>query len=401
MAPLATKATEIAGVVSVNHPYGDSDLEAKSLLQQGHIVLKGVVSAADCDVLLSHVLAASDEGKRLGRRDLFGNIQENEHRHDLKLDLCVPVVTAANQVMLRCAPVWKCVMGDNVRVVELAAITSDPGAVAQPVHADTMHGITRFLQSDVQLPETDAAAEQDDDAEEDLTSVVRAIGTDTALIYTCLVALQDIEPDMGPTHVWPATNTVEHHATLWNTHVGGKLSVAEADNAFGVAGQRMTLRKGDLVLYDSRTMHCGGANISDKRRSVFVLSTMGPGIRPDGTTWTLLPSLRNRLHMGDFPLSLESARSPVADPSSGEILLPPLPETQESAKADSHKPVPPLEDWDAAVQCTLCKRWRPCSAEEAPKITGTEHGFACPMLGFSCLQEQVYTSEQIDAFLSI
>jgi len=377
-------------------------LDAKQLLDQGYIVLENVIDGSDCDALLSHALAVSDEGRRLGRGDLFGNIQESDHRHDLKLDLCPPVIQALNKLGERCGPIWRSVMGERVRVVELASITSDPGAVAQPVHADTMHGITRFLQSDIALPESDVGAEQDEDASDDMTSVVRAIATDTALIYTCLVALQDVEADMGPTHVWPGTNTVEHHATLWSTNTGGKLHVAQADKAFGVDHRNMILKKGDLVMYDSRTMHCGGANNSQKRRSVFVVSTMGPGIRPDGTTWTMLKDLRNRLLLSDLPLSMGQARTPAVDASTQNIVLPPPPPEETEAGAgkvdnDSHKPVPPLEDWDAAVQCTLCRRWRPCTAEEAPRFSGSESGFTCPKVGFSCMQEQVYSNEEIDA----
>merc|ERR1719271_108001 len=107
-----------------------------------------------------------------------------------------------------------------------------------------MHGITRFLQSDLNPPVVEAGSDEDEDAADDMTSVVRAIATDTALIYTCLVALQDVEPDMGPTHVWPGTNTVEHHATLWNTGTGGKLSLTEADDAFKVKRLDMTIKKG-------------------------------------------------------------------------------------------------------------------------------------------------------------
>lgn len=377
----------------------DHEAQAKQLLQKGYIVVRGAANADDCDALRSHVLAASDEGKRLGRNDLFGNIQEAELRSDLKLDLCVPVINVLNQVGGTCGPIWKHAVGERVRIVELAAITSNPGANAQPVHADTMHGVTRFLQSDVELPAMEETAEQDEEATDDLTSVIRTVATDTAMIYSCLVALQDIEEDMGPTHVWPSTNTVEHHATLWATHVGGKLSVEEADKAFGVAHENMTLRKGDAVIYDSRTMHCGGANASDKRRSVFVLSTMGPGIRPDGTTWTMLQSLRNRLQLSDLPLSLDRARTPAADASSGEIVLSAeeIPISDPKRSGEGPKSIPPLEEWAAAVQCTLCRRWRPCAEEEAPKLTGTENGFSCPVAGFSCLQEQGYSTEEIDA----
>merc|ERR1711879_427607 len=64
------------------------------------------------------------------------------------------------------------------------------------------------------------------------------------------------------------------------------------------------------------------------------------------------------------------------------------------------KPVPPLDDWAAAVQCSLCARWRPCSATEAPKLMGLENGFQCPLVGFSCMQDQVYSNAEIDAALS-
>jgi len=370
---------------------------AQELKEQGYLVLKNVIKEADCDALRDHVWAATDEARRLKRTDLFGNIQEVKNRTDLKLDLCVPVIEALNQVVGRVGPIWTEVMGNRVRIVELSSITSDPGAVCQAVHADTMHGVTRFLQGDMEMPNVGQGAEKDDDAIDDMTSVVEHIATDTAMIYTCLVALQDVEPDMGPTHVWPGTNTVEHHATLWGAGVSEKLYPKEADKAFKVDHKDMTLKKGDLVVYDSRTMHCGGANISDKRRSVLVVSSMGPGIRPDGTTWTMLGSLRNRFEIPDFPLSLSQARSPVAvaDPNAreDEIELPP----EEAAVAEeNYRAVPDLKDWEAAVQCIFCRRWRACSMADAPKFANSEPGFHCTLVGFSCMQEQKFTKEEID-----
>jgi hypothetical protein len=388
--------------------------QLEQLLQQGYIILRGVLDADLCDRLRQHVLLASDAAVRKGRSDLLGNIQESDKRTDLKLTLCEPVVHALNGLVERCGPLLEeatCAgLGGRVRIVELAAITSSTGAVAQPVHADTMHGVTRFLQSDVQLatapPEANGRESEDEaeDRNEDLGAIVRAVATDTALIYTCLLALQDVSPDMGPTHVWPATNTVEHHATLWSTSVGGKLSVEEADKAFGIGHNKMLLTKGDLVLYDSRTMHCGGANSSNERRSVFCVSAMGPGIRPDGTTWTMLRSLRNRLMTSDFPLTDQNL-APTATVEDASAALPPEQSTQDTgganakqqAEAQEGRPVPPLEEWDAAVQCSWCRRWRPCAAEEAPKLTGGEHGFLCKSIGFTCLQEQGFSTETIDA----
>jgi len=389
--------------------------QLEQLLQQGYLILRGVLTADVCDRLRQHVLLSTDAAAKQGRNDLFGNIQEADNRHDLKLTLCAPVVDALNGLLDHCGPLLEeatCTgAGGRVRIVELAAITSNKGAVAQPVHADTMHGVTRFLQSDVQLatasPEADGGESEDDaeDRNEDLGAIVRAVATDTALIYTCLLALQDVSPDMGPTHVWPATNTVEHHATLWSTSVGGKLGVQEADKAFGIEHSKMLLAKGDLVLYDSRTMHCGGANSSSERRSVFCVSTMGPGIRPDGTTWTMLRPLRNRLLISDFPLS-DRNLAPAATVEDAAAALPPeqpmegaggANAKQEAGEAQEGRPVPPLEEWAAAVQCSWCRRWRPCAVEEAPKLTSGEHGFICKAIGFTCTQEQGFSTEAIDA----
>ena len=106
---------------------------------------------------------------------------------------------------------------------------------------------------------------------------VQAVATDTALIFTSLLALQAgnalspwqlaassciacmvyysvsvydsmlylprlyhgtvqcpvfrpswkaVDESMGPTHVWPGTNTVEHHATLWGA-LGGFASLLQ------------------------------------------------------------------------------------------------------------------------------------------------------------------------------
>jgi len=390
--------------------------QLEQLLQQGYIILRDVLDVDACDRLRQHVLLSTDAAAKQGRNDLFGNIQEADNRHDLKLTLCAPVVDALNGFVDRCGPLLEeatCAGGGGrVRIVELAAITSNKGAVAQPVHADTMHGVTRFLQSDVQLatasPEADGGESEDEaeDRNEDLGAIVRAVATDTALIYTCLLALQDVSSEMGPTHVWPATNTVEHHATLWSTSVGGKLNVEKADKAFGIEHSKMLLAKGDLVLYDSRTMHCGGANSSAERRSVFCVSTMGPGIRPDGTTWTMLRSLRNRLLISDFPLSDQSL-APTATVEDAAAALPPEQSSEgtgganarQEAEVQEGRPVPPLEEWAAAVQCSWCRRWRPCAAEEAPKLTSGEHGFLCKSIGFTCTQEQGFSTEAIDAIL--
>eukprot|EP00930_Biecheleria_cincta_P029856 TRINITY_DN20716_c0_g1_i1.p1 TRINITY_DN20716_c0_g1~~TRINITY_DN20716_c0_g1_i1.p1 ORF type:complete len:399 (-),score=86.63 TRINITY_DN20716_c0_g1_i1:33-1229(-) len=391
-------------------PTSEADCNVEQLEKEGYVVLKGVLDKEECEVLREHVLLCTDAGLQQERFDLFGDIQAADNRSDLKLDLCEPVVKALDKFSQRCGELLRRICGGDVRIVELAAISSSKGAVAQPVHADTMHGVTRFLQSDLALPDAGPRGDlsEDEDAEGDVGKIVQAVATDTALIFTSLLALQDIEPEMGPTHVWPGTNTVEHHATLWSTSASGKKlsTVSDADEAFGVAHRQMTLKQGDLVLYDSRTMHCGGANSSDKRRAVFCVSVMGPGIRPDGTTWTMLQTLRGRLRLSEFPLGMAKVTAATASGMDNAVAA--LPPVDASAKKSGYtgsvpdpeaevRAIPDLSEWEAAVQCSFCAKWRPCSAVEAPKLMGTDSGFSCKLVGFSCNQEQRYTQDEIDA----
>merc|ERR1711879_401837 len=111
----------------------------------------------------------------------------------------------------------------------------------------------------------------------------------------------------------------------------------------------------------------------------------------------MLKSLRNRLPLlNAFPMSQDSARRPAA--VEGAIVLSPAPAQDATVSlskddAEELRVVPPLEEWAAAVQCSVCRKWRPCTAEEAPKLMGADSGFACKQLGFSCNQEQVYSTE--------
>ncbi|CAE8626856.1 unnamed protein product, partial [Polarella glacialis] len=77
----------------------------------------------------------------------------------------------------------------------------------------------------------------------------------------------------------------------------------------------------------------------------------------------------------------------------------PVQKSKGSAFAASGDPraVPLLDDWEAAVQCTFCHKWRPCGATEAPKLMSADSGFSCSKIGFSCNQEQKYPIEEIDA----
>ena len=102
-------------------------------------------------------------------------------------------------------------------------------------------------------------------------------------LYTTFVALQDVGEEMGPTLMYAGTHTEAFHAARpapslacrasralpraidlllpsWLDVDGG--CDALFDDARPAPPARMTLRRGDAVVMDTRLHHCGGANRS-------------------------------------------------------------------------------------------------------------------------------------------
>lgn len=374
---------------------------ADQLAREGYAVVRNAVGEDTAAALCRLVSQQTDSLRAAKNSARFGRIQTPLGRHDLLLDLDAPVAAALNELLSGVAGrVMETVVGSTARVMELAAISSDPGARAQRVHADTMHGVISFLQADRGgAPDAgDAGNDAGEDDEGDL--LLRSMALDTAPLFTCLVALQQVEPTMGPTLIWPGTNTVDCHTALWATRGPSTeaLSPEEADVLFGQPHEAMTLAAGDAVVYDSRTIHCGGANVSSTRRSVLCVSLLGDGLPPHGSTFSILPALKGRFRLADFPsadlAAAAAAGSPVSVASTdGSVPLDaPAPATAPPAQ------VPPLCSWRAAVVCVACGKWRPCDSAVAADWTVDELT-DCVRCGFSCDTPQGYTVEEIDAWL--
>ena len=82
-------------------------------------------------------------------------------------------------------------------------------------------------------------------------------------LYTFFIALQDVEDDMGHTTFLPRTQTPDAHL-LWNRDQKQKERLIAS-----LPAVQSGLKKGDVVIFDSRALHCGGANDSNKRRVLF------------------------------------------------------------------------------------------------------------------------------------
>jgi hypothetical protein len=197
----------------------------------------------------------------------------------MKLDLELHAVRDALQSLCAAiSPIVAELLTLDAFVVELASLISDPGAKEQIYHPDTL------------LP--------------------NLVGTP---LYTCFVALQDIDLEMGPTRVLPGSHNEKSHRDLRDKSDRGATIRKAAD----ASGCHMGCRAGDAFLMDSRLWHRGGRNSSKHRRRLLYVTFGAPFCRPPGSTYSILDELVGRLRLRDYGLWTQS-RPEAAAPSANE-----------------------------------------------------------------------------------
>ena len=225
----------------------DTDCAVDALRREGVVRLGGALSSELCELCLEHIeaslhAAASDSGRDTsgngGPASGFGNVYSRDCRFDMYLRNEGVVNTSLAQIMA--GPVGNLLRGlfDGAPCAfhELSALVSDSGSGSQLIHPDS-----KF--------------------------------TEHPILYTCFVALQDVAVEMGPTLFLPRTNNRESH----NASIQTERSKAELlDNA---DYRHALLRKGEVTVMDSRTLHCGTANRSGEtergaRRRVLLYFTV-------------------------------------------------------------------------------------------------------------------------------
>ena len=88
-------------------------------------------------------------------------------------------------------------------------------------------------------------------------------GSPSPALFTTFVALQDVTESMGPTRFLLSTNRQASHRQF----------SADKTSFLNKAVSRIALlQEGDAVVYDSRVLHCGTENHSDKPRVLLVLT---------------------------------------------------------------------------------------------------------------------------------
>lgn len=218
---------------------------AASLRAHGFAVWARAASPEACASARASVLAARDAA--LPER--LGDVQAPTQRWDVLLEPGGAGHAGAVAELLAGLPPLCAALGlpDPVRVVELAALVSAPGAPMQPIHADAKEpGGTPLV--------------------------------------TAFLALQDVALEDGPTFFFPATHTEEFHARYFGGEGGG---------AAGRKGVHATLPAGAALLMDARLLHRGGANTADtKERALLYATVAGAGDLPAGSTYSLLQRLK-------------------------------------------------------------------------------------------------------------
>jgi ectoine hydroxylase-related dioxygenase (phytanoyl-CoA dioxygenase family) len=280
----------------------ECDPAATAALQADGVVrARGVLSGNVASCLLEHVNASLEIALKDTQTEpryggewcaRFGDVMSPTNRHDVKLNVDAPQVRAGlAEVLSALEPTITASLGVDAYLYELAALVSLPGASRQPVHSDLSF-------------DGGNSTEQG------------------ASIVTAFAALQDIDATMGATLFLPATHSAEVHSNFF-TYDNFDLvfsSGDEEDEEYEVdeevvrerearmqalledwSAWRAELKAGDVSLFDSRCLHAGDANTSQRQRVLFYCSFIrARDASKAATKGTLLDSLRGRHKLADW-----------------------------------------------------------------------------------------------------
>ena len=233
---------------------------ARTLNQDGVIRLNGILSASTAAMLREEILERRDNAYDAissgdDWRKFFADVLLKKNRCDLLLPFegNKSLQTALHEILIsssKLSSLLQTMAGEDATLYELSALISEPGSPRQPVHPDNPH-------------------------------------QETSPLYTVFIALQDIKHSMGPTIFLPRTNTAGAHAQYNN--------VSQRDAFLGSSPSvAALLNSGDCSLFDSRTMHCGGANEESDgaTRVLLYMSFRNPrATEPIGNVGSIMPNI--------------------------------------------------------------------------------------------------------------
>jgi len=257
-------AEELTGV-------GTTRGAADALAQDGVVRVNRCLPPAECAALADHVERAlrADlalvQSHQLDPLTRFSSLLSSSNRWDYKLPLDDAVLGALKRMFSRSSaadgvlgPALDRVLSDRAELFELSAFYTAPGASRQVVHADTLF-------------------------------------TKQPVLFTVAMALQDVTEDMGPTLFLPGTHTKEMHKKFDGARTKDTLLLTTPHKL-------SLLRAGDVSVYDSRTLHCGTENRSDRRRILLYTTWKNPrAAERDDDFWNVA-SIRPEYGGGKYTL---------------------------------------------------------------------------------------------------
>ena len=246
-------------------PEASPSRQVSEMRATGAVRVDGVLSSESVADLRTFVLEELEKAKldvsegRVVTAQLFSSSLSSRNRWDLKLPMTHQVEFALRSALRTgtlLGDTLHQLVGDGGELFELASFVTVNGAGRQVVHADTLWS---------RLP----------------------------CLYTCTIALQGISTDMGPTLFLKGSNSKGIHKQF-----DSKPAALLGSTPYF----QSTLGAGDAALYDSRTLHCGGANRSPSPRALFYFTFTNPeGFQEENDAWNVA-SIREELR-GKYRLS--------------------------------------------------------------------------------------------------
>uniref|UniRef100_A0A7S4JJ73 Uncharacterized protein n=1 Tax=Odontella aurita TaxID=265563 RepID=A0A7S4JJ73_9STRA len=234
---------------------------SKILKKDGVVRIDNVLSGGIADRMREYVYSLRSEAEeevesgKIQPIHRFADVLLRKDRCDLTLPLGKDdIISEALSDLLRgsaAGQTIKSLLGKGPVLYELSCLISDPGSQRQNVHPDTPY-----------------------------------LEGKGPVLYTCFIALQDVQLDMGPTTWLPGTHTKEAHDEFM---AGGEQKDELIRTRPAVLG---TLPKGCCAIFDSRCLHCGTANRSeDSSRALFYFSFLSSDVGYPGNPASIRPEI--------------------------------------------------------------------------------------------------------------
>ena len=231
---------------------GWQDRAAAILQEHGVVVVSRLLAQADTDALLRQIQAWPTDAEGTSH-----TTRQPRHRRHQALPLQGNASGhAARALVSSLGSVLADALGTlDPRVVECGFLTSEHGAQAQAVHADT---------SPPHL----------------LACEARALKVQLALVH--------VSQDMGAFEVIPGTHHSSAPGLAANSDSSGSGEPATAMEAEEVLALPILVGPGDVTLYWASVQHRGGANAAMRSRPTFHIALIGEGGAPTGMPYTVL-----------------------------------------------------------------------------------------------------------------